>query len=151
MQDIFQHIKEAWADEEYYIASAIDGNLVLTAYGFAMENAAPIRLWQNEHHDDQIWILRKGVGFCYFINKHSLKYLNCTDGPVQGHIVSQYEEGDNNSKWNLIPHNNYVIIKHFKTNMCIDVPGAVAKGEVILQLWPKNGTNAQDFILRPVK
>ena len=144
-------IWKSWQDEEYEIASAIDGRLVLSAYGFAMHNAAPIKLWYNEHHTDQIWILKKRPGFCYLVNKNSGKYLNCTNGPGQRNIVSQYEEGDDNSKWKLIRHGNYYIIKHANSQMCVDVPNAEARPEVTLCLWPQNLGNAQDFIFHRVK
>jgi len=143
-------------NEYYYIASALDENMVLdVSGGYTNKNGANIQLYKKNGSEAQLFKIVKSEvsGYYYIVNKGSGKVLDIQGGgTASGTNVQLYQKnGTQAQHWAL--YNAYNSSEHvsFKARCgkFLDVCNGNAQNGTNIWIYDRNNTKAQAFKLVP--
>jgi len=138
-------------NEYYYIASALDENMVLDVSGGSNKDGANIQLYRRNGSDAQAFkIVESEVpGYYYIVNKGSGKVLDLqAGGTVPGTNVQLYQKnGTAAQHWQMyisIYSREHVTFKA-RCGYMLDVCNGDTKNGTNIWIYPSNGTKSQAF------
>lgn len=138
----------------YYIASALNYNMVLDISGGSKRDGANVQLYKRNNSAAQLFKFEKaGNGYYYIVNKGSGKVLDVQGGATAtGTNVWQYSKNYSQAQqWKLYTaygNKNDVSFKA-KCGKFLDVSGGSTKNGTNIWIYDGNNTKAQAFRLIP--
>ncbi|WP_164514725.1 RICIN domain-containing protein [Bifidobacterium goeldii] len=141
LDDLAAANKDAIAEGEYTISSAINTNFVLDVSGGSHANGANVQIYQDNASSAQRWrVVKDTIGYLTLINVGSGKVLDVSAGSsAPGANVDQWESnGTRAQKWIALSENGHIVLR---SAIAGDHPLAldVYKG------WTRNGVNVQSY------
>ena len=139
----------------YYIASALDPNMVLDVKNGSSKDNANIQLYKKNATNAQLFRFVKSnqEGYHYFINKGSGKAVDVQGGATaSGTNVQQYTRNNTQAqRWKLqcIPGSSEKVTIQAQCGKYLDVCNAETKNGTNIWIYDGNGTKAQQFVLIP--
>lgn len=141
-------------DGVYQIATKV--NNVFDVTGQSNNNGANVLLWNNTRANQQRYHITRIDNTDYYkiIAIHSAKSLDVEGGNTNlGANVIQYDYSQtNNQQWLLKKcDNSYYNIISKESGLCLDITaGKIGTAGANVELWYKNGADAQKFKLIPI-
>ncbi len=133
------------------------GNKVIDVAGWGTGNNTNIQIWERGKTQANQTFQPISVGSGYYVLKdlNSGKVIDVAGGVVKdGANVILYDyHGGANQQWRFIykgkenGHNWYELESKINGNYCLDVSGANSANGTNIQLWSRNGSNAQKFMM----
>lgn len=142
-------------DEYYYIASALDNNMVLDVAGGSSKDGANIQLYERNGTDAQLFkIVESEVsGYYYIVNKGSGKVLDVEGGNTasQTNVQLYIKNNTQAQHWKLYTayNSNENVSFMARCGKFLDVSGGNSENGTNIWIYDGNNTKAQAFKLIP--
>lgn len=141
----------------YQLEPLCAGNKVVDVNGWGRDNNTNIQIWERGKTQENQTFQPISCGNGYYVLKdvNSGKVLDiCGGNAYDGANVILYEyHGGANQQWRFIykgkenGHNWYELESKVNGNYCLDVNGASSSNGANVQVWSRNGTSAQKFMM----
>lgn len=142
-------------NEYYYIASALDNNMVVDVSGGSSQDGTNIQLYRKNGTDAQLFqIVRSEVdGYYYIVNKGSGKVLDVAGGETasQTNVQLYTKNGTQAQHWKLyMAYNSSENVSFMaRCGKFLDVSGGNTENGTNIWIYDGNNTKAQAFKLIP--
>lgn len=142
--------KDVLEDGTYIIQSALADGLVLDAAGASSRNGANVQLYPVSLTDARKWrVSHDEKGYVTFTNAASGKVLDVYGGKKgSGTNVQQYEANDSRAQKWIVRRDTtgrLCVVSALSSELGLDVKNASAKAKANVQVYMRNGTDAQQF------
>lgn len=137
----------------YTIQSAVDSNKFLDINECSKEESTKMQLWEKNDTDAQKFYIYKSKDGCFRISAVcSGKLITCLGNDMGSEITQNMCNNSDNQKWSIYLSDDDSVSFCLKSaGMYLDVNGANSENGTKIQLWERNGTDAQKFYLVPLK
>lgn len=132
-------------EDDYAISVQANPDKMFDIEEASLEEGARLQIWQNNNLLQQRFDLKyAGDGYYKIVAKISNQVL--TVGSDEKSIIQQKDKNLDSQKWKIeIAGNGYYYIKSKLGNLYMDLPGNLSHDGNKIQVYEKNGTNAQKF------
>lgn len=144
-------------NRNYQLEPQCAGNKVIDVNGWGTNDNTNIQIWERgkTQANQTFQPISAGNGYYLLKDVNSGKVLDICGGTAyDGANVILYEQhGGANQLWRFIykgkenGHNWYELESKINGNYCLDVSGANSANGTNIQLWSRNGSNAQKFMM----
>lgn len=142
-------------DRWYYIASALNPDMVIDVNGRKTDNGTNIQIWKKIGGSNQLFkLVQSDDGYVSIISKASGKALDVAGGKTESGTNVQLWETNNTQaqKWKLykaVYGGSNSITFMAPSGMCLDIYGGNPQNGTNISIYNCNGTAAQAFVLIP--
>lgn len=149
--------KKTVDDGLYFIKSALNTKQAVDVNGGNQTNGTKIQLWNSNARTSQQFRFVYRKGFYYIYNVNCDKVLDVQGGVAKnGTKVQLYKyNGSKAQRWELVSvggnySGGWFRIKSALGNYYLDCKGGKYSNGTQIQIYKKNGSNAQKFYLQPI-
>lgn len=151
-QEMADQNQNAISDGEYVIKSVVNSKYVIDVRWGSKDSGANIQAYENNGSNAQIWQINHDTNnYVILKNKNSGKVLSVKEDSAKNYAnIEQQEFTDIKAqKWIAVKQAKGQIefVSALNTNYCIDLNSAKAANESNIQVYSRNSSSAQRWIL----
>lgn len=140
-------------DQWLSISTCNNTNRCVDVAAVSKDNGANVQLWDNNGVTGQIWkFVEESEGVYRIKNAYSNKYLSLDSSHKneEGCNVLQLSSSSGGDQlWRAEVYNNKLMLINVHSNYILDCYGGYADNGTNIQVWSRNNSKAQLFVLKP--